>query len=198
MRPSPLALTVLLMLIAGPVHPYELQRRIKLWGKDQVVNVAQRASLYKTIDRLSQAGLIAVRQTERDQRFPERTVYELTDAGLRTGRQWLVDMLSAPRNEFPQFPAALSFIMVLVPTAARSVLEDRAAGLRAHLSSLERVLAGEEGPLPPRVTLLETEYLRAVTAAELHWVCGIVDELGSGALTWSEAELVEAAQSFLG
>ena len=61
MRASPLALTVLLMLIAGPIHPYELQRRIKLWGKDQVVNVAQRASLYKTIDRLTEAGLIGVR-----------------------------------------------------------------------------------------------------------------------------------------
>src|ERR1700736_2219765 len=127
MRASPLALTVLLMLISGPIHPYELQRRIKLWGKDQVVNVAQRASLYKTIDRLLQAGLIAVRQTERDQRFPERTVYELTDAGVATGRKWLVEMLSMPRNEFPQFPAALSFIMLLAPEEARAVLENRAA-----------------------------------------------------------------------
>jgi DNA-binding PadR family transcriptional regulator len=198
MRASPLALTVLLMLIAGPVHPYELQRRIKLWGKDEVVNVAQRASLYKTIDRLTQAGLIDVRQTERDQRFPERTVYQLTDEGRRTGHRWLVDMLSMPRNEFPQFPAALSFIMVLVPEEARVVLEERAAGLRSHLTSLERVLAGEQGPLPPRVTLLETEFLRAMTAAELSWVRGIIDELRSGALAWSEQELIEAAQSFLG
>jgi DNA-binding PadR family transcriptional regulator len=68
-RSSPLALTVLLMLIAGPVHPYEIQRRIKVWGKDQVVNVGQRANLYKTIERLHEAGLIAVRHTERDQRF---------------------------------------------------------------------------------------------------------------------------------
>jgi DNA-binding PadR family transcriptional regulator len=198
MRASPLALTVLLMLIAGPVHPYELQRRIKLWGKDEVVNVAQRASLYKTIDRLTQAGLIDVRQTERDQRFPERTVYQLTDEGRRPGHLWLVDMLSLPRNEFPQFPAALSFIMVLVPEEARAVLEERAAGLRSHLTSLERVLAGEQGPLPPRVTLLETEFLRAMTAAELSWVRGIIDELRSGALAWSEQELIEAAQSFLG
>ena len=198
MRASPLALTVLLMLIAGPIHPYELQRRIKLWGKDQVVNVAQRASLYKTIDRLTQAGLIAVRQTERDQRFPERTVYQLTDEGRRTGHTWLVDMLSLPRNEFPQFPAALSFIMVLVPEQARVVLEQRTAALRSHLASLEQLLAGEQGPLPPRVTLLETEYLRALTAAELSWVCGIIDELRSGALDWSEQELIEAAQSFLG
>jgi hypothetical protein len=55
-----------------------------------------------------------------------------------------------------------------------------------------------DGPLPPRVTLLETEYVRAATAAELEWIRGILDELRSGALNWSEAELVEAAQFFLG
>src|SRR6266436_4520928 len=74
-RPSPLALTVLGMLGGGPLHPYAIQSRMKAWGKEQVVNVGNRANLYKTIDRLRAAGLIAVRATERDQRFPERTVY---------------------------------------------------------------------------------------------------------------------------
>src|ERR1035438_3745496 len=62
-----------------------MQRLIKSWGKDQVVNIGQRANLYKTIRRLHEAGLIAVRQTERAQQYPERTVYELTDDGRRTG-----------------------------------------------------------------------------------------------------------------
>src|SRR5216684_1810476 len=154
-RSSPLALSVLFMLIGGPLHPYEMQRRMKLWGKDQVVNLAQRGSLYKTIERLHQAGLIAVRQTERDQRFPERTVYELTDAGLRVGREWLVDMLSNPRNEFPQFPAALSFVFGLFPDEALAVLDRRATLVRDHLAKLERDLAGDSGPMPPRVTLLD-------------------------------------------
>jgi len=196
-RPSPLALTVLFMLAGGPIHPYEMQRRIKRWGKDQVVNVAQRANLYKTIDRLHEAGLIAVRQTERDQRFPERTVYELTEPGLRTGRRWLVDMLATPRNEFPQFPAALSFVMALTPDEALSVLERRAAQLDEKLASLERALAGDPGPLPPRVALLDPEFLRAMTAAELAWVRRVVADLRSGALTWSHEELAEAARAFL-
>jgi len=196
-RPSPLALTVLFMLVVGPLHPYEMQRRMKLWGKDQVVNMAQRASLYKTIVRLHQAGLVAVRQMEKDQRFPERTVYELTAAGMQVGRDWLIDMLSTPRNEFPQFPAALSFIFGLVPDKALAVLEHRAALLRDNLARLEHELAGDPGPLPPRVTLLDGDYLRAITAAELNWVAGVIDELRSGALTWSGEELAEAAQAFL-
>src|SRR2546425_7768502 len=113
LRPSPLALTVLGMLGGGPLHPYAIQSRMKAWGKEQVVNIGQRASLYKMIERLHAAGLIAVRQTERDQRFPERTVYELTEEGQRVGKEWLTEMLSMPRNEFPEFPAALSFIFGL-------------------------------------------------------------------------------------
>jgi hypothetical protein len=83
--------------------------------------------------------------TERDQRSPERTVCELTDAGLRVGREWLIEMLATPRNEFPRFPA-LSFIFALTPAEGLAVLERRTAGLRDNLAGLERDLAGESGP----------------------------------------------------
>ncbi len=195
-RPSPLALAVLSLLVIGPLHPYGMQRLIKLWGKDQVVNVGQRANLYKTIRRLREAGLISVRQTERDQLYPERTVYELTEDGRREMLQWLSDMLSAPRNEFPQFPAALSFAMLLVPAEALAVLERRAAVLRENLARLDHDLETFSGTLP-RVTLLDDEYLRAVTAAELAWVSGVIDDLRTGALTWSEEELAGLAAAEL-
>jgi len=182
-RASPLALAVLGLLEIGPLHPYGIQRLIKLWGKDQVVNVGQRANLYRTINRLREGGLIAVRQTERDQQFPERTVYELTDEGRRATRQWLTAMVSTPRNEFPEFPAALSFVMVLSPEDARVALEQRAEGLRQRVEQLDRELAQYSDTLP-RVTLVETEYLRAVADAERTWVEGIVADLRTGALAW--------------
>ncbi len=196
-RPSPLALTVLFMLIGEPLHPYEMQRRMKHWCKDRVVNLGQRASLYKTIDRLTQAGLIAIRQTVRDGRFPERTVYELTDEGLRVGRQWLVEMLATPQNEFPPFPAALSFVFGLYPKEALTALEQRRTQLGDSLAELDRELSFETGQSPPRVTLLDSQYLRALTAAELKWLEGVIEELHSGALTWSGEELREAAKAFV-
>jgi DNA-binding PadR family transcriptional regulator len=174
-----------------------MQRLIKLWGKDQVVNVGQRANLYKTIKRLHQAGLIAIRQTERDQQYPERTVYELTETGQQTMQRWLADMLAVPRNEFPQFPAALSFAMLLGPEEALTVLERRAAALRENLARLEQALVGYPGTLP-RVTLLDDEYLRTVTAAELSWVSGVIDDLRAGTLTWTEEELARVANQDLG
>src|SRR4051812_13769860 len=115
LRGSPLALTVLSLLHYKSLHPYGIQRLIRDWGKDLVVNVEQRTSLYRTIDRLIEAGLIAVLETERDHAYPERTVYEVTDAGRATAREWLTDMLALPKKEFPQFPAALSHLLLLTP-----------------------------------------------------------------------------------
>jgi len=193
-RRSPLALTVLAMLAGGPLHPYAIQSRMKAWGKDQVVNIGNRANLYKMIERLRDAGLIAVRQTERDQRFPERTVYELTDAGWQTGQQWLSEMLSTPRNEFPEFPAALSFVFEIPPEEALAALERRVERLRESVAALDRELQSEGGP--PRLFLLEAEYVRAVTAAELDWVSGVVDELRAGRMAWSYEQIAEVAKQF--
>ena len=73
-RRSTIALAVLALLYEESMHPYRMQRLIKQRGKDEVINVRQRASLYQTIDRLLRAGLIAVRGTARAERRPERTI----------------------------------------------------------------------------------------------------------------------------
>ena len=89
---------------------------------DEVINVGQRATLYKVINRLSDAGLIKPSGTTRERSYPERTSYELTDAGRAMRQQWMAAVLSTPRNEFPEFPAGLSFIPLLTPESTRELL----------------------------------------------------------------------------
>jgi len=173
---------------------YGIQRLIKQWGKDQVVNVEQRTSLYRTIERLLGAGLIAVRETGRDPRYPERTVYEVTEAGRQTARRWLEEMLAEPRQEYPEFPAALSHVLMLEPAELAGVLERRAQRLAAMLAALDANTAAEAGHGLPRIAMLENEYQRAVLAAEARWVAETVTELRSGQLTWSPAELIAFAE----
>ncbi|MFF0428085.1 helix-turn-helix transcriptional regulator [Streptomyces sp. NPDC004520] len=188
-RSSPLALTVLALLHYKPLHPYGIQRLVKDWGKEQVVNVRQRASLYRTIERLHGDGLIAVLETGRDQQYPERTVYEVTDAGREIARTWLEEMLSAPKQEFPEFPAALSNLLLLTPEEMADVLQRRADALAAQLDRLEAAMTAEAERGLPRITRLETEYLRAVTAAELEWVRTVVEDLRAGRLSASQEQL---------
>ncbi|GIH80133.1 PadR family transcriptional regulator [Planobispora longispora] len=174
----------LLSLVAEePMHAYRMQQLIKERHKDDVVNVAQRNSVYQTIERLLRDGLVAVRETSREENRPERTVYELTDTGRETLKQWMRTMLSTPAREFPEFPAALAFLPVLKPGEVLAALKERLTSLEATLTTLDGELA-EGRAFLPAVFLVEVEYQRAVLEAELGYVRGLVDDLHAGRVTW--------------
>jgi DNA-binding PadR family transcriptional regulator len=97
------------------MDPYRIQQLIKERGKDQVINVQRRASLYQAIKQLRRAELIIVRETSCEENHPELTNYKLTEKGLQIARDWLRDMLSTPAQEFPEFPAAISLLPLLIP-----------------------------------------------------------------------------------
>jgi DNA-binding PadR family transcriptional regulator len=174
-------LVVLALVCEEPMHPYRMQALIKERGKDQIANVAQRNSVYQTIAALRRAGLIAVRETSRDERWPERTVYDVTEEGRRTLQLWLSTVLSTPAREFPDFPAALSLVAGMEPHEVGAQLETRTGILETRLAELER-------PYPDlaRVFLLEAEYMAAVVRAEITWLRAVTGDLRSGRLVWSE------------
>lgn len=176
------------------MHPYRMHEMIKARGKDRIANVAQRNSVYQTIDRLLRLELIAVRETARDERRPERTVYEITEAGWEAMRTWTAGMLANPSREFPEFPAALSSLMVLTPEEATSRLEQRAADLAESLAEDRRALAAAPGL--PRLFLLDEEYLITVREAELAWVERVLEALRSGELSWSREWIRTIAEKF--
>ncbi len=167
------------------MHPYRMQRLIKDRGKDQVIKVEQRASLYQTISQLLRAGLIAFWETERPEGFPERTVYKLTDQGHETALNWLREMLSTPAQEFPEFPAAVSLLPLLTPEDALHQLEIREARLTDQIARIDEELRTYAVSLP-RLFLLESEYLRIMFEAELKWVRSVMADLRGGQLTWSD------------
>ena len=69
--------------------------------------------------------------------------------------------------------------------------------LREDLDRIGQDLENLSASLP-RVTLLDDEYRRAVTAAELAWIDGLLDDLRTGALTWNQEQLASAAMEDLG
>ncbi len=182
---SPIALAVLALLHEGPMHPYRMQRLIKDRGKDQVINVERRASLYQTINQLLRAGLITFWETARQEGFPERTVYKLTDQGHQTAVVWLRDMLSSPAQEFPEFPAAVSLLPLLTPEDALHQMELREARLTDRMARLDEEVQAAGADLP-RLFLLETEYMQTVLQAELIWVRAIIADLRGGQLIWHQ------------
>ncbi|MEC3977286.1 PadR family transcriptional regulator [Amycolatopsis sp. H20-H5] len=165
-RRSPLAMTVLLLLDRQPLHPYGLRRLILRWHKDRVVNVSQRNAIYQVIERLERSDLISVKETARDEHRPERTVYEVTEAGERTARRWLLEMLGTPAKEYPEFPAALSFLDCVPPEARLAALEQRQSALREEIVRLDADLTAAVAS----AHLVEIDYLRTMCQAELAWL----------------------------
>jgi DNA-binding PadR family transcriptional regulator len=192
---SALGLIVLYQLFQGPQHVYAMQRLFEQTGKDRVVNVRSRASLYQTIERLQRYGLVEVVGTERTDAHPERILYGITAAGREVATAWLREMLSTTGGEYPEFIAAISMVFGLEPEDARRQLELRAEKLAAELADAESQL--ESNPGLPRLFLLEEEYRRAILSAELAWLRELIADLRGGRLTWSEQWLRQIAEALL-
>ena len=194
--PSPLGLIVLWQLFAEPMHVYRMQKLFEAQGKDRVVNVRSRASLYQTIERLQRLGLVEVAETVRQPGYPDRVVYAITDAGRQVARDWLREMLSDPGGEYPEFIAALSLLFGLPVEEARDQLALRADRVAERLADAERGLT-EAPPGLPRLFLLEEEYRIVILRAELDWLRGVIEDLDTGRITWNEEWLRELQQTFL-
>ena len=114
---NPLALAVLALLFERPMHPYEMATTLKHRHKHESIKLRY-GSLYTVIELLMERGFIGAKETSRDGRRPERTVYTLTAAGCDELRDWMRELLSEPAKEFPQFEAALCLLPVLSPDEA--------------------------------------------------------------------------------
>jgi DNA-binding PadR family transcriptional regulator len=191
-RRSTLALVLLALLVEAPMHPYRMQQVIKERGQDQLVNVAQRNSVYQALERLVRDGLARPASTGREAGRPERTTYEITDAGADTMHRWLTSMLPAPAREFPEFPVALALLAVLAPPVVQDLLEQRLAAQQQRATALRE----QAPPGMPRLFLIEDEYRAAMLTAEITWLQGVVDDLAAGRLTWDLDLITQTLEQF--
>ncbi|GIE27469.1 PadR family transcriptional regulator [Actinoplanes italicus] len=192
MKRSPLAMVLLALLVEAPMHPYRMQQMIKERGQDQLVNVAQRNSVYQTLDRLVREGLARPGGTAREAGRPERTVYEVTEEGAATLRRWLLAMLPEPAREFPEFPVALAFLPMLTPAETRELLQRRVEALTERVAAID----SQAPPGLPRLFLIEDEYRAGMLRAEIEWLRALVAELGDGTLTWDRTLIEETLARF--
>ncbi|GAA0925595.1 hypothetical protein [Nonomuraea longicatena] len=90
-------------------------------------------------------------------------------------------LLERPQGDSRAFTAAVSLIRCLPVAAAERALRTRAATLEGAVAGLDAHLHSGL----PALLLLEVECERALRAAELDWVRGVLDRLRSGELTWT-------------
>jgi DNA-binding PadR family transcriptional regulator len=182
---NPLALAVLALLFERPMHPYEMGAILKQRHKEESIKLRY-GSLYTVIELLLRRGFIVARETGRDGRRPERTVYEITDTGRDELRAWMTDLIGEPVKEYPQFEAALCLLPVLPPDEALALLRRRLQLIESNRAALSRQIDEVGRQNIPPLFLIETEYRLALIKAEQQFVAEFVHRIESG---WGPLEL---------
>jgi len=180
-RANPLALAVLASLHERPMHPYEVSQTLRSRAKQDSIKL-NFGSLYSVVEGLEARGLIRARETVREGRRPERTVYEITDEGTREMNEWLSELVSTPVKEYLQFEAALSLLGGLPPDEALAQLRRRADALEVRVMQLESSADAATRLGLPRLFALEGEYELILQRAELEWVRELITDIDKGRL----------------
>jgi DNA-binding PadR family transcriptional regulator len=173
-----LALTLLNMLTQRPMYPYEMASTLRGRGKDNAIKINW-GSFYTVVQNLEKYGFIEAIEVAREGRQPERTTYQITDAGREEVKDWLRELLSVPEREHTSFEAALGESAVLPPDELIGLLQQRLAALEKANGRLQAELATLEAELP-RLFVIESEYYLAQRRAEEEWVRGLLEEFTSG------------------
>ena len=178
---NPLALAVLACLYERPMHPYEIASTLRERHKDDSIKLNY-GSLYSVVESLKGHALITEQETERQGNRPERTVYQITDAGRLELIDWLSELLCRPVKEFTRFEAGLSLLPVLPPKDVVALLEERCRRLVVELEqyqALRKLVATHQ---VPRLFLIESEYRMTLREAELNWTRALIADITSGSL----------------
>jgi DNA-binding PadR family transcriptional regulator len=173
-----LALSLLTLLMQQPMYPYEMAATLRERGKDQSIKINW-GSLYTVVQNLEKYGFIEAVEVAREGRQPERTTYQITEAGRAELRDWLRELIGEPEREYTRFEAGLGEAGILSPDEVIVLLRDRldvlAASNAGHQAELEAL-----GAQLPRLFLVESEYHLALRRAEEDWVRGMLKELTDG------------------
>jgi DNA-binding PadR family transcriptional regulator len=163
------------------MHPYEISSTLRARGKEQSIRLNY-GSLYAVVDSLVKHGMITARETSREGRRPERTVYEITDAGLVEFEDWLAELLSRPTREYTSLEAGLSLMAALAPDEVARLLDERTVALRIELGALDAAgRIGEEMSLP-EIFYVEHSFRQAMLRLELDFVTDLAKRIRSGEL----------------
>lgn len=173
-----LALAVLATVHQRPMHRYEMASIMRARGKDQDMDIKW-GSLYTVVENLAKHGFLEAIGHTRQGARPERTVYQITDAGRREMLDWTRELISIPSPEHPSFAAGLSVLSTLPPSEAIALLQTRLSLIDESIARKRAALAEYRKDVP-RLFLVEAEYELAIIGAEAAWTRSLLEELTSG------------------
>jgi len=137
-RGLPLEQALMGFLMRGPMHGYDLHRRVE--DELGVVWYMGISNIYGALKRLEQAGQVASALNPQEGR-PPRKVYRITPAGERSFLDWVRQPVPTMRDMRVEFPAKLYFFCALGLEGIGELITAQETACRERVERLERSAA---------------------------------------------------------
>ena len=169
-RGETIELAVLGLLHEGPMHGYELRKRLNLmlgWGR-----VLSYGSLYPTLKKMLRRNLIEERPTTTESRRP-RIVYQLTEAG-NAEFQRLMSEVGPTAWEDDNFDIRFAFFGRTDMEIRLRVLEGRRSRLQERLERVQKELAMTQKEVDRYAAELQRHGVEQVER-EVRWLSELIN-----------------------
>jgi DNA-binding PadR family transcriptional regulator len=176
------ALAVLSLLTERPMHPYEMLSVMRQRELTSIIKINQ-SSLYAVIEALQRKSLIAPSETQREGRYPERTVYTVTETGKIELIDWLRALLRQPVPEYTPFAASLAFIGHLSPVEASTLLQEHTHFLQEEITQAQSRIEHANKLGVDRLFTIEDLYALALLQTRQAFIQQLIAEIADDTLT---------------
>jgi DNA-binding PadR family transcriptional regulator len=173
----PVKLFILGLLSQKERHGYDINASARTWGVSEWAGFGL-GSLYHALASLEKAGDIKARRTERQGKYPSRSIYAITKKGRGTLGQMLVESSQSATFEDP-IDLVLGFLPIVPAEDRRPLLELRLNLLVEATRSLADKAAQlrDRGTAPWTIASLERWVKMGEAQAE--WLKGVMADVAS-------------------
>lgn len=182
---TPMGVMIIALLSEGDMHPYEMARLLRLRRDDRLMKITN-GTLYHSVARLLEQGLIAEVGVDREGNRPERTTYTVTRDGTDVVLDWV-------RRELPSAEGSTRFRVALAE-AHNLEREEVIDLLRIRQVALEEEhrlhafgISDARARGVPLQFLLEIERQQMLLDAEMKWMRSLITRLEADEIPWGPA-----------
>ncbi|NOV00083.1 PadR family transcriptional regulator [Paenibacillus planticolens] len=161
-------LVILGLLMEANRHTYEIRQTMKERGMHNYMKL-QDGSLYYAMDQLRKDGLVEALEVVRDTNRPEKTVYQITEAGKRKFQELLIEQLHEEIKHYHPLYVALPFTVHGDQAKIANILENKILAQKVIMNRMKS-LYEEHRNTVPRVVLQMMIGTYKHSFSELKWL----------------------------
>lgn len=170
---------ILGVLLDGPLHGYEVRKRLELWGAKHWANIAF-GSIYHALGKMAQEGLLEVvadAEGAQSRRGGGRTVYAITPEGRAEFDRRLREYWTEIMPIIDPFQVALTFMDRLSKADLLALMRERRQRLHEGFAEFRRTLDAKRAANAPRHVDKCLRLVAAQYRAQLDWLEQAIEKL---------------------